>query len=183
MGVGGLYLPFVDKEWQSDILHCQIRYPDGTLGGSVDIHESRAEDGSICAQLELRFEDKSSLVTIAEVGLEPQRHAPGRSWVLVEMEQRESFAEPLRFRIHIPGKPPAASVDPWDDEMSAAAVKSAREAISAVRKGCGNSSDCHYPVCDVAPYGSMRKLANDGCISKLVPLEAQPLHASDSGSQ
>lgn len=182
MGTSGGDISYMEQEGDVHDVNVTLRDSRDAMVGSLRFHQDWAEDGSICAQLELRFEDLPSLVTIAEVGLEPQRHASRRTWVLVEVEQRQSFTEPLRFRINIPGKPGTTGPATGDAEAAAATIGPAREAISAVRKGCGNSSDCHYPVCDVAPFGSMRKLANDRCLSKLVPLEAQPLHAPDSGT-
>lgn len=161
----------------------EIFHSDGTVGGRLHLHSDWQEDGAIRAQLELRFEDKSSLVTIAEAGLADEGYAPGRSWVLVEMVPRKSFTEPLRFSIDIPGPTPSASGNAGDAEAASAAVRQARDAISAVRKRCGNSDNCNYPVCQFIAYGLGGKLADDRCVAELESLETLSLHASDPDSQ
>jgi hypothetical protein len=182
MGTSSNNVSDVFKVWSTYDSDYAIRYPDGSVAGYIVVHEDRQEDGSICAQLELRFEDQSSLVTIAEVGLADERHEAGRSWVLVEMEPRESYTEPLRFRINIPGKPRPTGQDTGNIEAAIATVDAARKATRTVREGCRNSYGCAYPVCRLVEDGCLRKLADDGRLSKLESLEAQSLHSPDSGT-
>jgi hypothetical protein len=182
MGTSGSNILDVYESGEAGIIRSAIRLSDGTLGGSLVFHADRQEDGAVRAQLELRFEDLPSLVTIAEVGLGDERYEAGRSWVLVEMEPRQSLSEPLRFSIHIPGKPGSAGENTRNVEAATPIVNAAREAISAVRKGCGDPHGCYYPLCDMDAYGFVGELADDGCIAVVVPLEAQSLHSPDSGT-
>jgi hypothetical protein len=182
MGTSGGDVPVVVEDRNDITGYTNLRHSDGSVGGRVSLYAQREENGSIRAQLELRFEDQSSLVTIAELGLADEGHETGRSWVLVEMEPRQSLSEPLRFSIHIPGKPANTGDDTRDTEAAIAIIRAARETIPTVRKGCVNTHGCDYPVCDVATDGGVWKLANDRCLAKLVSLAALPLHSSDSGT-
>lgn len=172
MESGRMYVHSLDENGEYQSTDIAIRYSNGTVGGNIRVHASWSEDGSICAQLELRFEDKSCLVNAPEVRMDDAGYETGRSWVLVEMEPRQSFTEPLRFSINIPASAGKAGSDAGDTETAAATVKSAREAIQAVRTRCGDTLRCYYPLCDVATYRGMRKLADDRCITSMVPLEA-----------
>lgn len=182
MGTSSLLVLDLGQGGDAETVSASFRNSGSTVGGSVSIHSEWSPDGSVCAQLELRFEDLASLVTIAEVGLADEGYEAGRSWVLVKMEPRQSLSEPLRFSIHIPGKPANTGDDTRDTEAAIAIIRAARETIPTVRKGCVNTHGCDYPVCDVATDGGVWKLANDRCLAKLVSLAALPLLASDSGT-
>jgi hypothetical protein len=172
MGSGGMHVLELDQGRDFDSADIAVRNSDGSMGSRILLHATWQEDGSLRAQLELRFENQSMLVSAPEIGLADDGHQAGRSWVLVEMEQRQGFTEPMRFSINIPAPAGKAGADAGDTETAAAAVKSAREAIQAVRARCGDTKRCHYPLCDVATNGGMRKLADDRCITSMVPLEA-----------
>lgn len=182
MGTGSLRIRHMGQERYDRYCAMEILDASGHVAGNIRVYSDWQADGSVCTQLELRFEDQPSLVTASEFGLADERHEAGRAWVLVEMAPRRSFTEPVRLSINIPGKTRANRQPAWDAEIAATEVRASRAAISAVRAGCGSPYGCHYPVCDLAEDGPMRKLANDGCIAVLVPLETQPLHPQDPGS-
>lgn len=182
MESGRMYVHSLDENGEYQSTDIAIRYSGGTVGGNIRVHASWSEDGSICAQLELRFENQSMLVNAPEVRMDDAGYETGRSWVLVEMEPRQSFTEPLRFRVNIPGLPRSPSVNIGDVKTATAAVLTARAAIQEVRRGCKYTNGCDYPVCDLAPYRSGGELANDGCSAIMVPLEAQSLHAPNPGT-
>jgi len=162
--------------------HLPIPRSDGSLAGDIIVHSRIQEDGSVCTQLELRFEDQSSALTAPEVGMDAYRHSPGRTWVLVEMAPRQGFTEPMRFSIYIPRKSPDTRRSIGDTQTAAAAVIAAREAIPAVRARCGYPNGCYYPLCHVDADGRIGQLANDGCFASVVTLEAQSLHAQGPDS-
>jgi len=174
---------YVEQNGNDDAISVPIRRSDGSMGGCLDFHQVRSADGSVRAQFELRFEDQSSLVTIAETGMDDARYEAGRSWVLVEMEPRKSFSEPVRFSIHIPGPAINPSVNIGDVKTAAAEVRATREAVQKVRSRCGNSHGCYYPVCDMDADRTARQLADDGCVSGVVSLAAFTLHPFDPSSQ
>src|ERR1700722_6446313 len=182
MGACGCSIHNVVEIGEDGSVVFQIRNADGTMGGSLRLYEGWKADGSVCAQFELRFEDQSSLVTIAELGLADEGHEAGRSWVLVKMEPRKSFSEPLRFSIDIPGKPASTGNDTGHSETTVADIIIARQAIQTVRAGCGNPNGCDYPLCDLAQDRSVRQLADDGCEPVVESLASQSLHSSDSGT-
>jgi hypothetical protein len=182
MGTSSSSILGIFESGKAGDIRAAIRYPDGTVGGSLEFHADWTEDGSVCAQLELRFEDQSSLVTIAEVGLADEGHEARRSWVLVEMEPRQSFAEPLRFRFHIPGKPRPTRKDVGNGEDETARSLSEREIVPEMRARCKYTYGCGYPVCVMASVRAVRQLADDGCISELVSLAAQSLHTPGAGT-
>ena len=142
MESGRMYVHSLDENGEYQSTDIAIRYSDGTVGGNIRVHASWSEDGSICAQLELRFENQSMLVNAPEVRMDDAGYETGRSWVLVEMEPRQSFTEPLRFRVNIPGLPRSPSVNIGDVKTATTEIESARKAVSAVRSRCGYSHGC-----------------------------------------
>jgi hypothetical protein len=182
MESSGWHILDVAKERPSGDVNVKILYPDGTLAGSIGIYPSEQADGSVRAQLELRFEDLASAFVSSEVGMDTSRHATGRTWVLVEMEPRQSFTDPLRFSIHIPGNPGPTGEDVRNAKDALAAIVAAREAIQKVREGCRDPEYRDYFVRLVDAIGATWKLADDGSEPSLVTLAALALHASDSGS-
>lgn len=174
---------YVEQNGNDDAISVPIRRSDGSMGGCLDFHQVRSADGSVRAQFELRFEDQSSLVTIAETGLDDARYAAGRSWVLVEMEPRKSFSEPLRFSINIPGPARDTGIDPRIVQEVTSAVKQQRNAVSTVRSRCCHTHGCYYPVCDMDEDRTPRQLADDRCIASMVALETLTLQPQDPGSQ
>lgn len=172
MGSGGMHVLELDQGRSFDSADIAVRNSAGSVGSRILLHTTWQEDGSVRAQLELRFENQSMFVSAPEIGLADDGHQTGRSWVLVEMEPRQSFTEPMRFSINIPASAGEAGSDAGDTETAVAAVRSAREAIRAVRARCGYTERCDYPVCGLATYRRMWKLADDGCITSMVPLEA-----------
>jgi hypothetical protein len=155
----------------------EIYGPDGAVVGSIGLHSDWTPDGNVRAQLELRFEDKSSLVTLAEIGLEADGHEARRSWVLVEMEPRKSFTESLRFSINIPGAASDASDHTWDVETDIASGEQPRPSLCALPARCEYPHFCDGGICDVVAFRRMRKLADDRRIAKLESLATQSLHA------
>lgn len=182
MESGRMYVHSLDENGEYQSTDIAIRYSGGTVGGNIRVHASWSEDGSICAQLELRFENQSMLVNAPEVRMDDAGYETGRSWVLVEMEPRQSFTEPLRFRVNIPGLPRSPSVNIGDVKTATTEIESARKAVSAVRSRCGHSHGCRYPVCELAAHWEVRELADDRCVASMVALEAQSLHAPNPGT-
>src|SRR5271163_4931253 len=131
MGTGGSFFFDLGQSGDYDAANAAILNSDGTVVGHIGIHTTDEKDGSVFTQLELRFENQSMLVIAPEVGMEPEGHSLGRSRVLVEMEQRQGFTEPLRFCIHIPSPARNAGKRARATEDEVAAVRAARDAIQA----------------------------------------------------
>ena len=182
MGTGGDRISYVESEGQLRDVTVTLQYSNGDVAGYLGLHETKQEDGSLRAQLELRFENQSSALTAPEVGMDTSRYSPGRTWVLVEMAPRQSFTEPMRFSIHIPRKAPDPRRNIGDIETATAELERSREAMAAVRARCGYPGNCHYPICDMAPFRSVGQLADDGCVTSVVTLAAQSLHPQGPGS-
>jgi hypothetical protein len=163
------------RETRTD--HITLRYPDGAVAGCIGFYEDRPSDGSIRAQLELRFEDNPSALVAPEVGLWATRHEARWQGIMVEMESRQSVTDPMRFSIDIPGQTRSASPDVWHKETPIAIVGRAREIVSALREGCSyphRGDDC---LRRLATYRRLRELADDGGLAELVTLASQSLHA------
>src|SRR5271154_6115676 len=178
---GGIYRSDQDGPYDSGDL--EIFHSTGPLVCRFDIHSTEQADGSLRAQFELRFENQSMLVIAPEVGLEPEGYPSGRTWVLVEMVQRQSLSEPLRFSIHIPSPASDAGIDPRIVQEVTSAVKQQGNAVSTVRSRCCHTHGCYYPVCDMDEDRTPRQLADDRCIASMVALETLALQPQDPGSQ
>src|SRR5260370_31133799 len=171
MVIGGMRIRGMGQRGKDSGAESEIRNARGIVVSRFSIHTSWTPDGGVRAQLELRFEDKPSAFFPTETGLGSQGYAHRRSWVVVEMEPREGVASPMRFSVNIPGETGAPSHGVRPSKAAVAAVLRSRDAIQAVRGGCGHTDGCDYPVCDLATVRRGWELANDGCIAKLVSLE------------
>lgn len=159
-----------------------FRYSDGTLAGDITVHSANQADGSVRAQLELRFEDFKCALTAPEVGLLPPGHSTGRTWVLVEVEPRQSYTDTLRFSIDIPGKAGRTGEDVGDAQTALAQLDGAYTTLAAMQTRCGDTKQGNYLLSVLDALRSTRQLADDGSESSLVTLASQPLHAPSADS-
>jgi len=177
MESGGSDILGVEQVGADNSRDITLRHSDGSLAGSILIHADRAEDSTVRAQLELRFADKSMLVHASEIGLDDARREARRTWILVKMDSRKSFSDPMRLSIDIPGKATGASYSTREIEAATARFEAAREAISSLRSRCKYPVRCNYPVCSMDENGHSRKLADDRCLASMVPLATFPLYS------
>jgi hypothetical protein len=175
-------VPRMDKTSDRQTINHPIRNSDGSMVGRIRLHEGWPQDGSVRAQLELRFEDFVCALTAPEVGLDASGYSPGRTWVLVEVEPRQGYTDTLRFSIHIPGKPGHTREDILNAQAAIAAIDRAREAIRTVREGCTNPKYRDYFLHLMDEIGDIGQLANDGSEPSLVTLASQPLHPQSPDS-
>jgi len=145
----------------------EIRNGNGTVVCDFSVHATEAQNGTVRAQFELRFADNKRIVIPADPGVEAYRYATRWAGVLVALESQFVQSDTLRFSVDIPGKASGTSDNARDEETPATLVQRAGSAILAVRARCRNTVYCHYPVCGMVAHGTMRQLANDGCISIL----------------
>src|SRR5216684_5765187 len=138
MGASGSNVHGMDETGPDYHQYHEIRDTSGAVVGGIDLYETRAADGAVRAQLELRFEDKSSAIMSAGHWLEPQRYADRWTGIVVEVEPRQSLTDPVRFGIYIPGQAGATGNNVRDAETTATAIGRTREAIQALREGCGD---------------------------------------------
>jgi hypothetical protein len=175
MEPSGSAIPGVESSGKLDGDSRDFRYADGTLAGDITVHSTNETDGSIRAQLELRFENLTCAIIAPEIGVSTPGHSTGRTWVLVEVEPRQSYTDTLRFSIDIPGKPGPTSEDLRLAETATSTIDRASKAIAALRQGRGNPSDRDNLVHFVDALGTAWQLANDGSQPSVEPLAAQPL--------
>jgi hypothetical protein len=183
MGTCGCNISNMEQTWGTRTDHITLRYPDGAVAGCIGFYEARQTDGSIRAQLELRFENNPSAFRAPELRLDAERYAPRWSGVMVEMEPRQSESDSLRFRIDIPSQTRSASPDVRPEETTLAEFITAGTIVSEVRKGCGYPNcrpDC---LCEMAKDRAMRELADDRSFTELVTLASQSLHAQGPGTR
>jgi hypothetical protein len=183
MVIGMRELHYVDKNGESAGARVEIRYPGGSLAGSINVYTSETPDGSIRAQLELRFEDIPSTFIPSKSGLDFARHAFGRSGVVVAVDPPERFAPAMRFSIDIPCEASKASYRDWDGKTAIANIGRPRSAIQKVRSGRKDIVKSDDFVSSLAQIGSVRKLANDRRESKLESLSPQPDAVPDPGTR
>lgn len=157
-----------------------IRYSDGAMAGDLTIHTTDQADGSIRAQLELRFEDFTCAIVAPELGISTPGHSPGRTWVLVEVEPRESYTDTLRLSIDIPGKPSPTSDDIGDAQNAIAQIDQSISALAAMQARRGNTKQGDYLLSVLDAVRHARQLADDGSESSVVALASLPLHAQSS---
>src|SRR6266704_2303185 len=83
-------------------VHVEILDSEGIVVGCITVHPTRQANGAVRTQLELRFEDKPSTFISAAAQLAAGRYKARWAGILVEMEPRQSYSEPMRFSISIP---------------------------------------------------------------------------------
>ena len=183
MGTSGCRIDYLYPSPIDPKAELQVHGPDGTMVLGIGVYATEEADGTIRAQLELRSADQSVPITTPGPWVGTTGYAVGRQRIVVEMDPESGDLAPLRFSIHIPRKTRSAGQNARPTEAEFAAVQSARKAMETVRERCRDTDDCHYPICLMAPFGSSGKLADDGCISKLVALSAFLDDAQNPGSQ
>src|SRR6266568_7276840 len=141
MGASGSNFYRVDETGEPHSEYFEIRNANDVVVGRIGFHAQGQADGSIRAQLELRFADKPGAYLAPGPGIPAQGYALGRSGVLVEMEPRQSQFDPMRFSIDIPGETGDTGADVRSSETPLATINRAREALSTLRAGC------QYPHC------------------------------------
>ena len=159
-----------------------LRYSDGTLAGDITVHTSNETDGSIRAQLELRFADFECAITAPEVGVSTPGNSPGRTWVLVEVEPRQSYTNTLRFSIDIPMLVGRTSKDIGDAQTALAQLDQSRQTIAEMQERCAGTEQGDYLLRLLDALRHARELADDGSKSSVVALASQPLHAQSPDS-
>jgi len=149
MVTGGSYVPDLGQAGQEVPTVHKIYYADGSVAGSVSVYSHGSANGSVRAQLELRFADKSSIVDASGYGLEPPGYEARRPWVVVKMEPRQGVLDPMRFSVNIPGKAGISGDDAGFAETILTNQRGKREIVEALRAGCAYPHDCDCPVCRV----------------------------------
>lgn len=172
----------VDETGDDSKIVISISDPNGAVVGSIRLYAAWQADGSIRAQLELRFADKPSAFCAPALGLGSTGYAPGRPGIMVKMEPRQSEFDPMRLSIDIPRQARDSSANVRDDKALLAIIEGAREAIQALRTRCEDPDHGYYCLHTMAAFGAVRKLADDGSLTELVALAAQSLHAQDTDS-
>jgi hypothetical protein len=177
MEPSGSNVPGVESTGQSHGDAYDLRYADGALAGDITVHASNQADGSIRAQLELRFEDFECAITAPEVGVSTPGHSSGRTWVLVEVEPRQSYTNTLRLSIDIPMLIGRTSQDIGDAQAAIAQIDGSRQTIAAMQARCAGTEQGDYLLRVLDALRHARELADDGSKSSVVALAAQSLHA------
>src|SRR5229473_201485 len=131
MGTRMLHVSGMDEIGDCYSIPIEIRDTRGVVVGRIGIYAEGAQDGSVRAQLELRFADKPSAFYTSSAGVDTPGYAVGWPGVMVEVEPRQSVSGPLRFSINIPGETGVAGTDVRPGEASFAKLARAREAIQA----------------------------------------------------
>lgn len=151
----------LDKRREYTTADISLRDSSGAVVLYIELDARQAKDGTIRAQLELRFEDKPSALVSHRAWLEGPGYEIGRKRVMVALEPRDSLSPPMRFSIYIPSQAGADSDGAWNAKVATSRYSSKGAAIREMRERCRHSGDCRYPVCILAEDRVCGELADD----------------------